>query len=126
MNKSILLSIFLLTISTSFILSQVKPDTLSYKPYIWKSEIPANCPFRQSETLKGIRLLGMKSGFHVADTWYPTWSDDDRLYSPYTDGSCPRPDGSYESSNSAGEHASTGHAVIEGDDPLNLTVSCRQ
>lgn len=102
--------------------SQVRPDTLTYKPFIWKSEPPSGCPFKQSESLKGIRLLGVKSGFHVADTWYPAWADDDKLYSPYTDGTCPRLDGSLESSNSAGETATTGQAVIEGNDPLNLTV----
>lgn len=108
----------------SFVLaqSQVKPDTLTYKPFIWKSEPPAGCPFKQSESLKGIKLLGVKSGFHVADTWYPTWAEDDRLYSPYTDGPCPRLDGSYENSGSGGETATTGQAVIEGIDPLNLTV----
>lgn len=118
------LNTLLLLISGTFTLlsAQDKPDTLSYKSFIWKSETPAGCPFKQSELLKGIRLLGIKSGFHVADTWYPTWAEDDRLYSPYTDGRCPRLDGSYETSGSGGETATTGQAVIEGNDPLHLTV----
>ena len=57
--------------------SQVKPDTLSFKPFVWISETPSDCPFKQSKELKGIKFLGIKSGFHVADTWYPTWADDD-------------------------------------------------
>jgi hypothetical protein len=27
--------------------SQVKPDTLRFKPFVWKSETPADCPFEQ-------------------------------------------------------------------------------
>jgi len=112
------------------VLSQEKPDTLGtesvirlqFKPFIWKSEKPLNCPFEQSKEITGIKFLGFKSGFWVADTWYPTWADDDRLYSPYTDGGCPRLDGSRDDSNSNGENATTGQAVIEGDDPLNLRV----
>ena len=102
--------------------SFVKPDTLSFNPFIWKSETPANCPFKRSEELNGIKFLGVKSGFHVADTWYPVWADDDKMYSPWTDGSCPRLDGSYETSSSGGENATTGQAVIEGNDPLSLKV----
>ncbi|MEI6140978.1 MAG: hypothetical protein WCP85_17050 [Mariniphaga sp.] len=102
--------------------SLARPDTLSFKPFIWKSEVPSGSPFRQSKEITGIKFLGLKSGFHVADTWYPTWSDDNHLYSPFTDGQCPRLEGSFETSNSAGENATTGQAVIEGDDPLTLKV----
>jgi hypothetical protein len=102
--------------------SFVKPDTLSFKPFTWKSEKPADCPFNQSDKFNGIKFLGVKSGFHVADTWYPVWADDDKMYSPWTDGSCPRLDGSYETSSSGGENATTGQAVIEGNDPLSLKV----
>ena len=122
MRKTFLLSLVLILLIDLQIHGQVKPDTLTYKSFIWKAEIPADCPFKQSESLKGIRLSGYKSGFHVADTWYPSWAEDDRLYSPYTDGGCPRLDGSWETSNSAGENATTGQAVIEGNDPMNLTV----
>lgn len=47
------------------------------------------------------------------------------MYSPYTDGSCPRLDGGRDQSDSGqgrGEYATTGQAVIEGDDPLNLKI----
>jgi len=115
-------SCFFLFLNPALVISQVKPDTLSFKPFVWKSETPSDCSFKQSKELKGIKFLGIKSGFHVADTWYPTWADDDKLYSPFTDGGCPRLDGSYESSGSGGENATTGQAVIEGDAPLSLKV----
>lgn len=117
-------SIFaLICLIESSSIAQLKPDTLRFEPFIWKSEAPADCPFQQSKVLTGIKFLGIKSGFHFGDTWYPTWADDDKLYSPWTDGSCWRLDGSWENSNSGdGEHAITGQAVIEGDNPLSLKV----
>ena len=48
--------------------------------------------------------------------------EDDNLYSPFTDGGCPRLDGSRDDSNSNGDNATTGQGVIEGDDPLNLKI----
>lgn len=118
------ISIFaLICLIESSSIAQLKPDTLRFEPFIWKSEAPADCPFQQSKVLTGIKFLGIKSGFHFGDTWYPTWADDDKLYSPWTDGNCWRLDGSWENSNSGdGEHAMTGQAVIEGDDPLSLKV----
>ncbi len=110
--------------------TQVTPDTLRYKSFVWKSEPPADCPFELSDEFKGIKFLGYKSGFHVGDTWYPAWAEDNRLYSPFTDGSCPRLDGGSELSVSDGnapqgyglEHTSTGQAVMEGDDPMHLVI----
>ncbi len=122
--------LFLLVLNHHTAFTQVKPDTLRFEPFVWKSEPPADCPFEQSKELKGIRFLGFKSGFHVGDTWYPSWASDDRLYSPFTDGPCPRQDGGTDLSISDGnapqgyglEHASTGQAVIEGDDPMKLNI----
>lgn len=116
--------IFVLScLSGSYSSAQLKPDTLRFEPFVWKSEVPGDCPFQQSKELTGIKFLGIKSGFHFGDTWYPSWADDDKLYSPWTDGSCWRLDGSMENSNSGdGEHATTGQAVIEGDNPLSLKV----
>ena len=112
------------------VVSQNMTDSLStesviryqFNPFVWKSETPSNCPFLQSKELNGIKFLGIKSGFYVGDTWYPTWGDDDNLYSPYTDGGCPRLDGARDDSNSNGENAETGQAIIEGDNPLALKV----
>ena len=124
------LLLFLLVSSHLPAFPQLRPDTLRYEPFIWKSEPPADCPFEQSTELRGIRFLGYKSGFHVGDTWYPSWAEDGRLYSPFTDGSCPRLDGGSELSISDGnapqgyglEHTSTGQAVMEGDDPMHLVI----
>ncbi len=108
----------------------VKPDTLHFPAFVWKSEAPAGCPFPQSNEFREVKFLGEKSGFHVGDTWYPSWAEDDRLYSPFTDGTCPRLEGGQDLSISDGnapqgyglERTSTGQAVLEGDDPMQLTV----
>ena len=104
----------------------LKPIIEHFDAFVWKSEAPSDCPFRQSDDLSQIRLLGIKSGFRneqFADTWYPTWAEDNLLYSPFTDGNMWRLDGTYEFSNSTlGENATTGQAVIEGDDPLTVVI----
>ncbi|MCD6339550.1 MAG: hypothetical protein J7M29_09260 [Verrucomicrobia bacterium] len=95
------------------------------KPWIWPSEPPPDCPFQPSRSIVGIAFTGRHSDYHVADTWYPSWAADGRLYSPFTDGSTPRLDGGRDASNSArgeGRFATTGQAVLEGDDPLNLKI----
>lgn len=132
MKKTALRNCFfcILVIAGCSAFSQTKPDTLHFKPFIWMSEPPADCPFVQSKELTGIKFLGIKRGFHVGDTWYPSWADDDKLYSPFTDGDCPRLDGGRDLSISDGnvpqgygvERTSTGQAVIEGDDPVNLKI----
>ena len=101
----------------------LKPVIENFGAFVWKSEIPSDCPFRQSGAFSQIRFLGVKSGFHYGDTFYPSWGDDDLMYSPWTDGATWRLDGSWEQSNSSlGEHATTGQAVMEGNDPLNVVV----
>jgi hypothetical protein len=117
--------VLFLSIKGNAQIDYIKPDTLSYKPFIWISEPPADCPFEPSKSIFGIYFMGIKSGFHFGDTWYPSWAENDKMYSPWTDGSCWRLDGSREISTSYagyGENALTGQAVIEGDDPLNLKV----
>jgi hypothetical protein len=100
----------------------LKPDIAKFDPYVWPSETPSDCPFPASKAFRQIKLLGIKSGFHCGDTFYPTWGADDLLYSPYTDGRTWRLDGSWDASNSAGANATTGQAVLEGNDPLSLVV----
>ena len=99
------------------------PEILKFDSFIWPSEIPANCPFKQSEEFKNIKFMGLKSGYRYGDTWYPSWASNDTLYSPWTDGATTlRLDGNFDLSHSgAGPHrnqAATG--VIIGDDPLTL------
>ncbi|MEI6972536.1 MAG: hypothetical protein WCL44_13590 [bacterium] len=84
----------------------------------WKSEIPADCPFGKSTNLTGIVFTGRHSDYRCGDTWYPCWADDGNLYSPWTDGNT----AGIACSSAEGANASTGHAVMIGDDPLNLTI----
>ena len=104
----------------------VKPEIEKFSAFIWKSETPKDCPFKQSKKLNEIKFLGIKSGFHYGDTWYPSWGADDKLYSPWTDGNV-----NGVSSLSCGidgtdpviiRKATTGQAIISGDDPLSLSV----
>ncbi|GHT23133.1 hypothetical protein FACS189430_05940 [Bacteroidia bacterium] len=101
----------------------LKPLIEKFEAFVWPNERPSDCPFPASNDFRQIQFLGIKSGFHYGDTWYPTWGDDDLLYSPYTDGKTWRLDGSWDGSMSwPGEKAVTGHGVIEGNDPLSLVV----
>jgi len=86
-------------------------------PFIWPSQPPSDIPFKQSEELVGILFTGVHSDYRVADTWYPSWASDGNLYSPWTDG---QTDG--VGSSSGGREATTGQAVMVGNDPLNLRI----
>ena len=102
-----------------------KPKIEKFDAFVWTSEKPSDCPFPASKTLTKIRFMGLKSGFNYGDTFYPSWADDDLMYSPYTDGKTWRLDGKIESSGSgasSGLRATTGQAAIAGDDPLNLVI----
>ena len=125
-----LMSCFFL-FSNGLLFSQTIPDTLTYKPFEWHSEPPPDCPFTRSENLKGIRFLGLKSGFHYGDTWYPTWGSDDNLYSPWTDGTTNginswssgfSNNGEINTDGNPVRKATTGQAIVYGDDPLSLRV----
>ncbi len=84
---------------------------------VWPSQPPKDCPFEPSKTLSGVLFTGVHSDYHCGDTWYPAWAVHGNQYSPWTDGAT---DG--VGSGSAGEKATTGNAVLIGDDPLRLTV----
>jgi hypothetical protein len=89
------------------------------KGFIWKSEVPDDSPFEQSETLTGVYFTGRHSDYFVGDTFYPSWASDGNLYSPWTDGVT---DG-VKCKSYSGNNAHTGHAVMKGDDPLNLIIT---
>ncbi len=119
--KSKLLPIVIVFLSTIACSQDKKIPT--YEPFIWPNEVPDDCPFKMSEDYKGIKFLGIRSDYYVADTWYFTWASDGNLYSPYTDGCVPRLDGGKECSNSGdGNHATTGQALAEGNDPRHLKI----
>ena len=124
LNRKSVVSI-LLVLSTGAIRSQtvdLGPEVLRFEPFVWPSEVPADCPFEPSESYSGIKFLGIKSGFHYGDTWYPSWASNDTLYSPWTDGKTKRLDGYTDWSQSWVDpvHITTGQGVIIGDDPLSL------
>jgi hypothetical protein len=90
------------------------------KSFIWKSEVPADCPFEPSKSLTGVRFTGRHSDYRVGDTFYPSWASDGNMYSPWTDGTT---DGIESwSGRGGGVKAETGHAVMIGDDPVNLVI----
>lgn len=101
----------------------LSPETLRFEPFVWPTEIPADCPFEPSEAFNAIQLMGLKSGFRYGDTWYPSWASNDTLYSPWTDGSkTKRLDGGFDLSHSgAGPNRNqSASGVIIGDDPMTL------
>jgi hypothetical protein len=84
--------------------------------------VPSAIPFPPSADLVGYSYL--QGGNAVtpgigADTWYPSWASSGLMYSSWTDGVV---DGVHSGSG-GGTHATTGLAVITGDDPFNLTLS---
>ena len=87
--------------------------------FVWKSEVPKDCPFERSKTLTGIYFTGRHSDYRCGDTFYPSWASDGNLYSPWTDG---KTDGITCTSGYDGKTAYTGHAVMIGDDPLTLII----
>ena len=86
---------------------------------LWPSRVPADCPFPPSELFRGLAFSGRHATYTAADTWYPSWAADGRLYSPWADGDI---DGQHVGCY-PGDSAETGNAIIEGDDPLSLTVT---
>lgn len=45
-----------------------------------------DCPYPMSSVLKGLKYSGELYTYEGADTFYPTWTQDGRLLSPFTDG----------------------------------------
>lgn len=87
------------------------------EPRVWPSQPPADCPFPKSKDITTIAFTGRFAHYANADTWYPSWAEDNNLYSPWTDGTV-----NGVQSNSAGPKATTGFATILGDDPLRLEI----
>lgn len=95
----------------------VEPEPGTAKP--WPSQPPAGMPFALSRELTGIVFTGRHAQYTTADTWYPSWAADGKMYSPWTDGMVNGVgSGSYK-----GAEATTGHATIVGDDPMNLQIT---
>ncbi len=86
--------------------------------FVWPSQPPTDCPFPKSEEITGLEFTGRHAEYTDADTWYPSWAQDGKMYSPFTDGKVGEVGVS-----SAGKGAAVGYAVIEGDDPMKLKIS---
>ena len=52
------------------------PEGRHFKPFVWPSRPPADCPFESSTDIVGVAFLGIHSDYRVADTWYPSWASD--------------------------------------------------
>jgi hypothetical protein len=94
-------------------------------PYVWPSQPPPDCPFQPSEDFKGLQLTGRHAEYANADTWYPSWALDDRMYSPFADGivNGERSFCGYTMRPTSEFRPVSGFAVIEGDDPLRLSIT---
>ncbi len=90
----------------------------AWVPKVWKSEPPEGCPFEPSKDIKGIAFTGRYATYTDADTWYPSWAEDENMYSGWTDGEI----GKESCHSSGGVKARTGNAKIIGNDPLNLVI----
>ena len=106
------------------------------EPFQWSPSFLSNnnSPFPISSELSGVVFTGRYRNYTNADTWYPTWGEDDNLYSPWTDGYIDNtqiyepfrkyhPGHACNSVNFMGRKASTAQAKISGDDPMNLTIT---
>jgi len=118
-TNTMLLLILLAVVLSGPVYAEEKaaPNQQKFMPFIWPSQPPKDIPFEQSKDLVGILFTGKHSDYRVADTWYPSWASDGNLYSPWTDGTT---DGMRSSSD--GPNATTGQAIMIGDDPLNLKI----
>lgn len=109
---------------------------INFDPFEWPSQPPHDCPFPPSGIWRCVRFLGRCSDYTVGDTFYPTWGADDVLYSPFTDGAV---DGLFSWSSGFVQggvpvdnpqftggfltrRATTGHARLVGEDPLELQI----
>ncbi len=106
------------------------------EPFRWTPSFLSNddSPFLISEEFSGIIFIGRYRNYTNADTWYPSWGEDDRLYSPWTDGYIDdaqiyepfrewHPGHACNSVNYLGRKASTAQAIISGNDPMDLTIT---
>lgn len=65
------------------LVNEVKQQ-INYKPFIWRSDPPDDCPFEESTDIVGVRFTGKCNDVHiegapVGDTWYFSWASDDKL-----------------------------------------------
>ncbi|MEX0326272.1 MAG: hypothetical protein AB3N33_09320 [Puniceicoccaceae bacterium] len=102
-------------------------------PFQYACTAPSDCPWPKSKTFRALEFTGRYRNYTNADTWYPSWAEDDCLYSPWTDGyvldsqvysafDATHPGTRCHSLDFGGFNAATGQARISGPDPMNLVV----
>ena len=84
--------------------------------FIVADEPPPDLPFAESDDFTHVVHTGRFANYTGADTWYPSWAADGRLYSIYADGCGPGGCVFFLLRN-------TGWSIIKGDDPLRLRLS---
>ena len=89
----------------------------------FSTTVPRDCPFEKSKDLSGMVFTGRYTNYTRADTWSPAWASDDRIYSPFTDGSVNgvRSGSGYNFTKL--QVPTTGFAVVEGSDPMKLKIT---
>lgn len=136
MKTLLLLSTLVLLVITAFGQSVSKPEygfSRTKSPFRWADNTPAGCPFPKSQFANRLLFTDRYANYTNGDTWYPSWADDDALYSPWTDGYILRTDVfepfkeshpglACNSLDFMGRKAATGNAKIVGNDPLNLQI----
>ncbi len=95
----------------------VRQEKGNWSGRLWTSDPPGGCPLERSTLIKVVQFTGRWVSYANADTWYPSWGADGKLYSPWTDGHV-----GDLNSNSYGPDANTGFATILGDSPLALQI----
>jgi hypothetical protein len=101
-----------------------KQDGPSQDPQlIWPSTPPDDCPFEKSERHGALVFTGRNKNHTTADTWYPSWASDNKLYSPFTDGSVNGVSSGSGYNFTRMDQPMTGFAVIEGSNPMDLRIT---
>ena len=120
MKKLILLLVIITSVASADVVFENVPMPNPSPGFVWRSPdpIPENCPFEQSSMADRIYFTGRFSDYIIGDTIYPSWASDGNLYTPFTDGEI---DG-VKSRSGRDNESHTGHAVMKGDDPMNLDI----
>jgi len=88
----------------------------------YNTTVPTNFPLPRSKDLLAYMYApDCASRYTSADTWFVSWAADDLLYSGFTDGVVNNVR-SFSGANNPNSNTSTGHAIIMGSNPLNLTI----
>jgi|GEM_PF-5490783 len=53
-KRVLIFLVFLQSIMVNAQIADLKPEILNFEPFIWQSETPEGCPFKQSNEFSGI------------------------------------------------------------------------